>query len=74
MLLLHACPHCHGDLVVESDGQTGYLECVQCGHTLSREQEKALGIRVTRRGLVHTVARPHTQNQPLAAANKAAGR
>lgn len=65
MLLLRACPHCHGDLVVESDRRCAYLVCVQCGHTLSREQERALGLRVTRQGLAHLVPRA-ARRQPAA--------
>ena len=53
MLLLKACPHCHGDLSFERDRRCAYLECLQCGHILSLEQEKALGVRSSRRGLVH---------------------
>jgi uncharacterized Zn finger protein len=58
MLMLKACPRCHGDLVLEQDGTSSYLTCVQCGHVLSVEQERALGIRVGRRGLVHLTAVP----------------
>ena len=50
MLLLKACPHCHGDLVLESDRRCAYLECIHCGHTLSIQEERTLGIRATRRG------------------------
>jgi hypothetical protein len=56
MLLLKACPHCHGDLVFERDGRTSYLECIQCGHLLSRGEERELGVRSARRGLVHVLA------------------
>jgi hypothetical protein len=53
MLLLKACPHCRGDLSFERDRRCAYLECVQCGHILSLEQEKALGVRSSRHGLIH---------------------
>jgi len=46
MLLLKACPHCHGDLVFEQDRACSYFTCVQCGHILSTAQEQALGYRV----------------------------
>lgn len=53
MLLLKACPRCHGDLTMDSDARCSYLYCLQCGHVLSREQERALGVRPSRRGLAH---------------------
>jgi hypothetical protein len=56
MLLLKACPHCHGDLVFEQDGAYGYFTCVQCGHVLSAAQERALGYRVTALGALHASA------------------
>lgn len=52
MLLLKACPRCHGDLTLERDGDATYLECVQCGHIISRAQERALGVRSTSQGLL----------------------
>jgi hypothetical protein len=60
MLLLKACPHCHGDLVLEQDRDCGYFTCMQCGHILSTAQERALGYRVTALGALHTCvgARP----------------
>jgi hypothetical protein len=58
MLLLKACPHCQGDLVLEQDYTCGYLTCVQCGHILSAEQERALGYHVTNLGLLHVCAGP----------------
>jgi hypothetical protein len=61
MLLLKACPHCHGDLTFECDRRCAYLECVQCGHILSREQERALGVRALRRGLVRHAPLPSAQ-------------
>ncbi len=51
MLFLKACPHCGGDLVAEHDEACDYLECVQCGHVLSRAQERTLGLRIARQGL-----------------------
>jgi putative hemolysin len=53
MLLLKGCPRCHGDLVLDQDARTAYLYCVQCGHILSRDQERACGICATRHGLIH---------------------
>lgn len=52
MMLLKACPHCGGDLTVDHDRTCGYLECVQCGHILSRSQEIALGVSITRHGVL----------------------
>lgn len=55
MLVLKACPRCHGDLVLEVARDTDYYECLQCGHVLSMAQEHLLGIppthayRITRR-------------------------
>lgn len=62
MLLLRACPHCHGDLASEEDAHTGYLCCVQCGHILSAVEERRLGVRVTGTG-VHRL--PHHPHKPL---------
>ncbi len=63
MLLLKACPHCHGDLALEQDYSCGYLTCVQCGHILSAEQEHALGYRVTKLGLLHVCAGTQTSQK-----------
>lgn len=43
MLVLKACPRCHGDLVLEYSPRANYYECLQCGHVLSAEQERLLG-------------------------------
>jgi hypothetical protein len=59
MLLLKACPHCHGDLVFEQDRACGYFTCVQCGHILSTDEERALGYRVTALGPLHACAESH---------------
>jgi hypothetical protein len=56
MLLLRACPHCGGDLVFERDTGSAYLACLQCGHTLSRVEERELGVRSAACGLVHVLA------------------
>lgn len=58
MLLLRACPRCGGDLGVDHDRDCGYLECVQCGHILSRQEELALGVRIARRGVLQHGGRP----------------
>jgi hypothetical protein len=63
MLLLKACPHCHGDLALEQDYSCGYLTCVQCGHILSAEQEHALGYRATKLGLLHVCAGSQPSNK-----------
>jgi hypothetical protein len=62
MLLLKGCPRCQGDLTLEHDGKTTYLECVQCGHIINRVQERAMGLRTTNHGLLHVpqeAARKH---------------
>jgi hypothetical protein len=66
MLLLKACPRCNGDLTLERDAHTTYLECVQCGHVVDRLQERALGLRTTRHGLVHVLrgAQPDSERAP----------
>jgi hypothetical protein len=45
MLLLRACPRCHGDMVLEEDKRCRYFECIQCAHVLTVSQEIALGVR-----------------------------
>ena|GEM_PF-6119120 len=64
MLLLKACPHCHGDLVFEQDRACSYFTCVQCGHILSTAQEQALGYRVTALGALHTRSGSHSTQRP----------
>lgn len=44
MLILKACPRCHGDLMLEVSRDTDYYECLQCGHVLSIGQERMLGV------------------------------
>jgi hypothetical protein len=44
MLLLSACPRCHGDMVLEEDKRYRYFECLQCAHVLTVSQEKVLGV------------------------------
>ncbi len=68
MLVLKACPRCRGDLSLESEDLCTYLECLQCGHILSLEQEKALGVRASKRGLVHI--RPVARVDSLAQATR----
>jgi Zn ribbon nucleic-acid-binding protein len=58
MLLLKACPRCQGDLALEVELRVGYLYCVQCGHTLTSAQERALGVHVNRHGLTHVMNVP----------------
>ena len=31
MFFFKACPKCHGDLYLDSDGYGTFLECLQCG-------------------------------------------
>lgn len=57
MMLLKSCPRCGGDLSVEHDHACSFLECVQCGHILSRAQEQALGVRISPSGAIHHAAR-----------------
>jgi hypothetical protein len=63
MLLLKACPHCHGDLVFEQDRACGYFTCVQCGHILSSAQEQALGFRATTLGPLHVHSASRTASR-----------
>ncbi len=56
MMVLKACPRCHGDLAADCDRRAAFLYCVQCGHTLTAAQERALGVHATRRGVVHLAA------------------
>jgi hypothetical protein len=67
MLLLKACPRCNGDLTLERDRNTTYLECVQCGHIVDRLQERALGLRTTRQGLLHLHPgeKPEPEREPV---------
>jgi hypothetical protein len=53
MWLLRACPRCHGDLALNADSHAAFLECLQCGHVLSLEQERTLGVRACRTGITH---------------------
>jgi hypothetical protein len=53
MLVLKACPHCHGDLGFEQDRHSGYLSCVRCGHILSVPEERSMGLCASSQGLVH---------------------
>lgn len=72
MWLLKACPRCHGDLALNADPHGAFLECLQCGHVLSTEQERALGVRARRSGIAHraTPAAPpaRAHPEPVAAA------
>ncbi len=61
MLWLKACPRCHGDVVLERDSRTIYLECVQCGHILSAAQERALGVHTSAHYLTHLSPTSHSQ-------------
>ena len=60
MLLLKTCPHCHGDLSEESDSRCTYFECVQCGHILSRDEERTLGLHLSRSGVLEVHDSAHT--------------
>lgn len=51
MLVLKACPRCHGDLMLENTRDTEYYECLQCGHVLSVAQERMLGVLPSRNHL-----------------------
>ena len=68
MLVLKACPRCHGDLMLEVTRDADYYECLQCGHVLTMAQENLLGIpptharRFTRRSQYAT-SRPRPQQQ-----------
>ncbi len=47
MLVLKACPRCHGDLMLEATLDADYYECLQCGHVLSLAQEHVIGVQPT---------------------------
>src|SRR5258708_12121284 len=70
MLVLKACPHCHGDLAFEQDRHSGYLSCVRCGHILSVPEERSMGLCASSQGLVHLLplrrAPPPPPNHPRA--------
>ena len=59
MWLLKACPRCQGDLALNTDQHTAFLECLQCGHVLSLEQERTLGVRARRSGIAHRASAGH---------------
>ncbi len=42
MLVLKACPRCHGDLHRIDDLGVSYVSCLQCGQILTEQQEQAL--------------------------------
>ncbi|MBI4504495.1 MAG: hypothetical protein HY691_03085 [Chloroflexi bacterium] len=42
MLWLRGCPRCGGDLADAGFGLETYVECLQCGKTLTAEQEAAV--------------------------------
>ena len=74
MLLLKACPHCHGDLVFEQDRDCGYFTCVQCGHILSADEEHTLGYRVTALGALHARGGARPAQRPRRARRASARR
>ncbi|HLI29366.1 MAG TPA: hypothetical protein VKZ60_20055 [Chloroflexota bacterium] len=49
MFWLKQCPQCGGDLLDESDVHGTLISCLQCGRTLTPEEERALRERVGRR-------------------------
>ncbi len=64
MLLLRACPRCQGDLELIDDEQGAFLSCLQCGHILSRVEERELGVRATHHGISHVRNRELMRDQP----------
>lgn len=44
MLWLKACPKCGGDLLMERPLWERSVSCIQCGRTLSPDEETGLGI------------------------------
>lgn len=42
MLWLRGCPRCGGDLADAGFGMETYVACLQCGKTLTAEQEAAV--------------------------------
>jgi len=39
MFWLKTCPRCHGDLYNNSDVYGNYIDCLQCGHYLTANEE-----------------------------------
>ena len=42
MFWLKGCPRCHGDLYDNSDIYGSYIDCLQCGHYLTAEEDVCL--------------------------------
>ncbi len=42
MFYFKGCPRCRGDLYANTDIYGPYTACLQCGHYLTREEEKEL--------------------------------
>ena len=42
MFWLKRCPQCRGDLIAESDVHGSYVVCLQCGRTLTNQEEQTL--------------------------------
>lgn len=50
MMWLKGCPTCGGDLYTVSDMYGNYINCLQCGRTLTEREEAVLRLRAQRRG------------------------
>lgn len=42
MFWLKSCPRCHGDLTDKSDIYGSYIDCFQCGHYLTVDEDARL--------------------------------
>lgn len=42
MFWLKSCPRCHGDLYEKSDIYGSYIDCFQCGHYLTSDEDARL--------------------------------
>lgn len=42
MFWLKSCPRCHGDLYDKTDIYGSYIDCFQCGHSLTAQEDAGL--------------------------------
>jgi len=42
MFWLKSCPRCHGDLYDNKDIYGSYIDCFQCGHYLTADEDASL--------------------------------
>jgi hypothetical protein len=66
MFWLKSCPRCHGDLHENTDVYGGYIDCFQCGHYLTAEEDATLRSE-NPQGKAHALT-PDESAKPLAGA------